>query len=236
MPYKDTEKRKQYFIDNKERISKVKSIWYQNHKEVETEEEKEHKRQYNRYYYQSNIKKIKEQKKGYRIDHREEIQKKGKQRYQNNKKEILYKQRQYDIAHPEQKKERGKKWYIENREEELERVHNRYQNNKEEILVKQNQYNKEHADEIRKRQKQYYKTPEGKLTKKKAFNKRERELGYAVLNPQDVLENVGHHLDKINVINIPGELHRSISHSVFTEKNLNEINIRAWDYLEASVL
>ena len=64
---------------------------------------------------------------------------------------------------------------------------------------------------------------------KKAQNKRKRNLGFEPLNePQEGF--VAHHINLKKVIYIPKELHQSISHNVFTGKNMHIINALAMDY------
>lgn len=62
-----------------------------------------------------------------------------------------------------------------------------------------------------------------------------RILGSIPLNsPFDGSE--GHHVDKEHVVFIPKELHRSLSHNVFTGKNMAEINVLAEQFLREAVL
>jgi len=57
-----------------------------------------------------------------------------------------------------------------------------------------------------------------------------RILGFVPLNkPFDGCE--GHHVDKERVIYIPKELHQGVRHNVFTGKNMDAINARAFSYL-----
>lgn len=81
--------------------------------------------------------------------------------------------------------------------------------------------------------KQYRKTLKGKEVGKRHLAKRQRELRYNPLNP--LFKNCnGHHIDSINVINIPETLHKTISHRQSNEKQMKQINILAWNYMEAN--
>lgn len=62
-----------------------------------------------------------------------------------------------------------------------------------------------------------------------------RMLGLIPLN-QPFDGSVGHHVDKVRVINIPEELHKSIQHSIWSGKNMKIINQLAWDFMEMNVL
>lgn len=56
-----------------------------------------------------------------------------------------------------------------------------------------------------------------------------RSLNYKTLN-NPFPNSEGHHLNKNEVMFIPKELHRSVIHKVFTDKNMNIINALAWKW------
>ena len=56
-----------------------------------------------------------------------------------------------------------------------------------------------------------------------------RALDYIELN-EPFPGSEGHHIDKEFVIHIPKKMHRSISHNVFTGKNMDKINDLAIDF------
>lgn len=61
-----------------------------------------------------------------------------------------------------------------------------------------------------------------------------RILGFVPLNePFDGCE--GHHIDKEHIVYIPKELHRSISHNVFTGWNMAEINALVLSWIPDSL-
>ena len=60
--------------------------------------------------------------------------------------------------------------------------------------------------------------------------KRERNLGYIPLNDYHKGDEF-HHIDKTYGIYIPKEVHKSVSHNVYTNKNMDEINAIAWNYI-----
>ena len=123
-------------------------------------------------------------------------------------------------------KEISKKWYKQD-----------YKKNKNKIQARRHiHYNKEKNKEIYKNNIEYYKkySKEYRKTDKwkeiiKRSNARRRDLEFNPLN--NPFENCeGHHIDKTNVIFIPKEIHRSISHNIWTGRNMHEINTLAIDY------
>ncbi len=111
-----------------------------------------------------------------------------------------------------------------------------YQENKEELNINHKKWcliNKEKIKKYQKEYDQYYQqTLAGKNANKRHYNKR-RKYGFNPLN--DYFENSeAHHIDEVNIIYISKELHRSIYHDLKKNINMNEINIKAWDFLESS--
>jgi len=148
----------------------------------------------------------KEYQKEYQKDYQKEY-------YQNNKEEI---------------NEYGKEYRQDNKEESKEY----YQDNKEQIKKYQQEYYQDNKEKINEHQKEYKQTPKGKEVRKRANAKRVRNLGFNPLN-EWFEGSHGHHLDEINVIYVPTELHESIRHSVTKNRNMDEINIKAWVFLES---
>jgi len=75
----------------------------------------------------------------------------------------------------------------------------------------------------------YDQTPPGKRMKLQKNAKR-RSLGFNALNvPFEGCE--GHHVNKRDVVYIPKVVHRSIYHNVSTGKNMDQINVLAYQYL-----
>ena len=107
-----------------------------------------------------------------------------------------------------------------------------YQDNKEQIAEKKKQYNKTNKEYILEQRREYCRTPSGKIACNKYISKRRRNLGYNVLNPYDSInpEYVGHHIDTINVMFIPKELHNSVWHSVIRNINMDKINSKCFNW------
>ena len=99
----------------------------------------------------------------------------------------------------------------------------------------QEKYYQENGEKKIEYLKKYLKTSKGKIVKSKidakSHAKRKRALGFEPLN-EWFPESEAHHIDKNTVIYIPKELHRSISHNVFTGKGMEEINKLAFEFLE----
>jgi len=91
---------------------------------------------------------------------------------------------------------------------------------------------KEHRIEHNQRNKKWINNhPEYKKIKRKRDRFNRRELGYIPLN-ESFEGSHGHHIDKIHVIYIPKELHKSIIHNVKTGTGMKEINKLAFEYIK----
>lgn len=101
-------------------------------------------------------------------------------------------------------------------------------NNKEKLKISDKKYRKNNKNKISETKKIYRKSDKGKESIRKGQSKR-RDLKFNPLN--NPFENCeGHHIDKTNVIFIPKELHRSVSHNIWTGRNMHEINTLAINY------
>lgn len=75
----------------------------------------------------------------------------------------------------------------------------------------------------------YEQSDNRKKTKSKHNSKR-RGLGHVMLNKP--FENSdAHHIDEVHIIYMPADLHRSISHNVWTGQGMEEINAIAFRYI-----
>jgi len=156
------------------------------------------------------------------------------------------------------RKEYYKKYYREHRDKRLAYDKQYYEEHQDEELAKKKQYYKEHRDEELARGKQYREKNQDYFKQYREQNKdkyrqarkvwqethreqrreivrrhnskRKRGLGFIPLN--EPFENSeAHHIDEERVIYIPKEYHKSVSHNVWTGKNMALINALAWDYL-----
>lgn len=216
---KHNEYMKKWREENAEHLKKYKKEQYYKHKDKTRKHQKE--------YYLANREKIRQQQREYGIRYRAE-----------HKEEELNKVKKWQKEHPEKHRENARRSYQKHREKKLLAAKIYRIENPEKFKENKRNYRKTHTKEIKDYMKEYLKTKNGILSKKKHYHKRYRELGFISLNDWEAgtPDSEGHHLDKINVIYIPEELHKSISHNVYTGKNMDTINLRAWDYLEMSVL
>ncbi len=70
----------------------------------------------------------------------------------------------------------------------------------------------------------------GKALRNARRNSKRRAFGNSFIN--EIFEgSEGHHIDKDNILYIPKELHRSISHNVTTGKNMDLINLESMKWI-----
>jgi len=151
---------------------------------------------------------------------REEHKEYNKQYYKEYRERIKEYYRQWKEEH----KEYNKQW----REENRERIKEYYKENQERIK----EYYKEHQERIKEYNRQWKEEHPDRARElaKKQQNKRRRNLGFIPLNKySEGFE--AHHIDRNYVIYIPKEVHQNIRHSVLRNKNMDEINAVAFNYL-----
>jgi hypothetical protein len=142
--------------------------------------------------------------------------------YKNHRTEILAQQKRYSEIHKEQIREYHEGYYQDNKEDIKDCCKNYRETKpekvKETIKKSNRKYRQTHPEIIR-------------IHDRKHRDKRERGLGYIPLN--EPFENsIGHHIDKIYVVNIPKELHLSVPHNVWTGKGMAEINNNVFKWLD----
>lgn len=126
--------------------------------------------------------------------------------------------KEYYRANKEERIERIKEYYNEHSEERKNYQKKRYSQHKEKVI-----------DIVRRSQKKHLEN--FKIINARHSAKRKRELGYEPIN-KPFEGAVGHHLTKDLVVYIPGELHRSVKHNIFTEEGIEEINLKALNWLK----
>ena len=139
--------------------------------------------------------------------------------------------------HPEQVCDMGRQYYVSHKDEISERCKKYNESHKEEKQQYAKDYYYEHSDEFIERSYKWKKdNPERfRLIDKRCQAKRKRGLGFIPVNEPFKGAN-GHHFNKNGVIYIPGELHRSILHNVFTGKNMEKINKAAFEWLDRELI
>ena len=138
----------------------------------------------------------------------------NKNYYQKNRKSILT---------------RSKKYYWKNKEKINDYHKKLYEQNTEQIKKQTRQYYENHKEHCRTRISQYFKTPKGKTTRMRRYNKR-RNFDFIPLNSFHEGDEF-HHTDEVYGIWMPKKVHRSIYHSVTKNINMDEINAMAFNYI-----
>ena len=128
--------------------------------------------------------------------------------------------KQWRIKYPEQAKEASAAWNLIHPEQvkEYQKVyHFVYEPlHRHEAVLRVQRWQKKNPEKVREIDQKH--------------RAKRRELGFIPLN--DWFNGCeGHHLDKERVIHIPQELHQSVSHNVWTGKNMEQINKLALAYL-----
>ena len=163
---------------------------------------KEKEKEHKKEYYQTNTKEILRQRHKHYREHREEIKKYKKTYFQIYKGKIKEYWREWRLKNKDRYRECNRKWYQTHKEERTKSIKHWRENNPEKI-------------------RELY---------KKHNNKRQRNLGFNPLNKY--FKGVeAHHINFNDVIYIPKSLHRSISHNLFTGKNMGKINCLAYQFL-----
>src|SRR5258708_1712630 len=98
---------------------------------------------------------VKEYKKQYRIEHKEEIKENNKQWRSENKEKIKEYNKQYSSKYKEEKREYMKQYISKHKEEKIEYNKQYYIENKDKIKEDNKQYRTEHKEEKREYNKQY---------------------------------------------------------------------------------
>ena len=180
---------------------------------------KEKQKAYNKDYYLANKEKIKADKKTYYRANVEKIKTDKKAYYLANTKKLNVYSNAYHIANAEKISTCEKAYYFANTEK---------------IKVDKKAYYLANKERLSVYSKAYFQTPAGKQANRKVRAKR-RQFGFIPLN--DYFKgSEGHHIDRERVIYIPKELHKSISHSLWQNRNMEAINARALEFLKTNAL
>lgn len=158
----------------------------------------------------------------------------------------------------DERKEYLRDYRVAHHAEHLAYCHARYAARHDEYLAYAKEYRNEHQDELAVKRREYWlEHPEYGSNYKKShpekvrtytnrwrrkrpdrvagWNSHRRTLGFVTLN-NPFAGGVGHHIDRERVVYIPEKLHRSISHNVWTGKNMEKINKLALEFAQMEVL
>jgi len=164
-------------------------------------EHREKKAEYNKWYYQKHKEEIAKQHKEYQQEHRNEVSAHKKQYYKEHRDEMLAHKKQYYKEHRNERSAYGKQWYEQNKEKGRQQA---------------KAWIKNHKKQWR------------EIGRKSKFKR--RSLGFVPLN-KPFEGSDAHHICLTFVIYIPREMHKSIYHNIWTNKNMDEINVLAFNYL-----
>ena len=184
-------------------------IYAKRNRQIYKEKIKSHAKQY----YQSH----KREKQQYHQNNKERENIRSKQYHQKNKKKCNIISKQYHHTHKGKCNMASRQYH---------------QCHREKCNTNSRKYYQTHKEEYKTRYRQYYHTAHGRFVINRAKAERKRDLKYNELNIW-FKGSVGHHMNRNDVIYIPVELHRSISHSRFDQMKMNRINKAAINWLMA---
>lgn len=165
----------------------------------------------------------------YHLKHKKEKNAKSAAYYNKHKNakrgEKAVQDAKYRATHRKEINTHASKFYLIHKKE-IDKRHTIYrENHKIEATIYRATHRPEKAACARRR----YKTVDGKLLCKKHAAKR-RKLGFLPIN-HSFEGNNGHHLTKNIIVYIPSFLHTSVSHNIFTGRNMKKINLKVMEWL-----
>ena len=161
--------------------------------------------------------KIIQTKKKYYEEHREQWKKYKKKRQLEHPEEIKKYNRKYYMEHIEYYKKNNEKYRQENKEEKKQYDKQYHKANRQQLLNYNKQWKINHPEKM-------------KEMNVRQTSKR-RLLGFLPLN-RPFKDSEAHHINRNDIIYIPKELHQSISHSIKTGRNMEEINRLAMNFIK----
>jgi len=143
----------------------------------------------------------------------------------------MFNRKEYDKKYRKEHKEHDRQYRLDHKEKRKEYDKQRYIDNKEKSNEQSKQWRIDNPERYRENRKQWYENhPEKAKSLHKKHEFKRRDLGFNPLN--ELFEGAdAHHINKDNVIYMPKELHRSISHCLGTWRNMDRINKLAMEYL-----
>jgi len=157
---------------------------------------------------------------------------KNKEYYRKNKDKIMAQHKKYYKAHRDEILAHRKQYYKEHGDAQLASMRKYYKEHRDEMSA----YNKLYYEQNKDRYRQWAKVwRESHREQRREIERRHgfkrRSLGFVCLNkPFEGSE--AHHICPTFVIYIPKDIHQSISHNVWTGKNMDEINRLAWEWVK----
>jgi hypothetical protein len=146
--------------------------------------------------------------------------------------EELSQQGRWRRDHAEKERDRSKKLYIENLQKHRTKAIMYYYENPQRTIARKNEWLKKNPEKrvayaIKWRSKNI---DLSRLYHRRHIARRHRNFGYVELNKPFPCCH-GHHINQLEVIYIPRELHDSIRHSLLRNRNMKAINLKAFAWL-----
>lgn len=137
--------------------------------------------------------------------------------------------KKYRLIHRELLNQKGKQYY-KLHEKQVKENHRQYDKTHPERIKELHLKEPNRKETLRKAYKKYAASPKGRIVDRKKQDKRQRNLDFIPLN-EYFKDSVAHHFDQSYVGYMDRKDHESISHNVFTGKNMDIINALAFNYL-----
>jgi prophage antirepressor-like protein len=204
--------------------------------DLESEDEKENKSEYNKCYREDNKEIINEYNKNYNEEHKEEISEKNKiyreenkeklseqkkNYYQENKEQLALKNKIYREENKEELAAKDKKYYEENKDKELLQKKKYYAEKKEEIIEKSKKYYKENKEKVAERKRTYREANKEKLEEKRKENYQKNKDKILRKKQEKILCNCGLTISKSHL----ARHFKTQTHQNFLKHKQNEQSI-----------
>lgn len=158
-----------------------------------------------------------------------------------NPDKVSIRSKKWRTAHPEKYKANIDKWVQLNQErhKETRKKYNKkyYEEHKKTMNLHSAEYYSKNRLLLIEHQKKWTQTNPEKVreTSKRKAARRYRNLEFSPLNSY-FEGSSGHHIDTKYIIYIPKKLHIAHPHRLKNPETMKRINLKSWDYMEASVL
>lgn len=153
----------------------------------------------------------------YYLAHQEEVKRKSAEYKETHPEQTLATNAEYRLLHREEMRNRSAVYMAAHREEQAAYSKEYWAIHKTEHAAKCNRW--------------IAKNPEDRRISHSKSKSKRRALGFIPSN-QSFIGCEAHHVDHDRVLYIPSELHKSVSHNVWTGYNMDKMNILAFQWLE----
>lgn len=202
---------RKYYIAHAEQLKAKTKKWYAEHKEQA--------RIYNKKWRDENSKKKKDSDRNYYLAHTEHVKERNKKWQLAHPEQVRTSKNKWDRNHPEFIREKNKMWAAQNPDK---------------VRAYKKWWEDRHPGRMQELIRQHGRTVKGMATRRR-INAAKREFGFVPLN-KDFQGSEGHHINTERVIYVPKEMHKSVSHSILKNRNMEKINMLVFNWLEAEEL